>query len=184
MELIQQLKPYQNLSEALLDDYGYVNAVDAFGGVTNSPHVVVNIPADATNGVGYINVSTNPKNTQWNMETYDINVDNKREHTTITFSPLPQPTYDVYDTSPNETRPLPDYIEASPYTAGMPSLMSHAVNKAYQEAKRINPLPSTLAPTYDQQDGTQMLYLTGARRDPQVQKARHPYKNVVNETGI
>jgi hypothetical protein len=95
----------------------------------------------------------------------------------------PSPYYTSW-IPPNETRPLPDYIEASPYTAGMPSLMSHAENKAYQEAKQTtNPLPSTIpAPiTYDRQDGTQTLYFTAGRREP---KGQSPYENMVDETGI
>ena len=184
MEQVQQLKPYQNLPEALLDEDGYMNAMDSSGGATNSLHAVVDIPVDATNGVRYMNIPTNQKGTQWNTETYDTNADSKREHTTITFSPLPQPTYDVDDTSSNEAHPQPDYIEATPYTAGMPCLMSHAELEAYKEAKRTNPLPSTPAPSYDQQDGTHMLYFNEARRQPEVQRARHPYENIMNETGI
>jgi hypothetical protein len=187
MEQVQQLKPYQNLPEALLDEDNYMNAaMDSSGGATNSLHAVVDIPVDsATNGVRYMNIPTNQKGTPWNTETYDTNTDSKREHTTITFSPLPQPTYDLYETSSNEEHPQPDYIEATPYTAGMPCLMSHAELKAYKEAKRTNPLPSTPARTYDQQDGTHMLYFNEARRQPEVQRARHPYENdIMNETGI
>ena len=184
MEQVQQLKPYQNLPEALLDEDDYMNAMDSSGGATNSLHAVVDIPVDATNGVRYMNIPTNQKGTQWNTETYDTNADSKREHTTITFSPLPQPTNDLYDTSSNEEHPQPDYIEATLYTAGMPCLMSHAEFEAYKEAKRTNPLPSTPASTYDQQDGTHMLYFNEARRLPEVQRAKHPHENVVNETGI
>jgi hypothetical protein len=186
MGQVQQAKPYQNLPKALLDEDDHMNAMDSSGGVPNSLHAVGDIPVDATNGDRYMNVPTiNQKGTQWNTETYDTNADSKREHTTITFSPLPQQTYDMYDTSSNEEHPQPDYIEATPYTAGMPCLMSHAEFEAYKEAKRTKPIFSTPAPTtYDQQDGTHMLYFNEARRQPEVQRARHPYENMVNETGI